>query len=246
MFDVKKLMVPAVVGMALGAAAPANALSISVQTFSAPAYSSVIGTFASFDSEDFEALGASECGGAVQCEIASAPLGTSVGDFSALGGTGGGNTVVGTGTEVALKSDLSPKPGGRANTTPGGAWWLDSNDTIGMEWDVARDSGGTFNRLAFVLTDPADVGATLEVVANGSTLTSFANENNATQDLIVITFDSQVASANIKLRNDRNNDGIGVDDAAVGVVPLPAAGLMLLGALGGLGGIAARRKRKSA
>ena len=246
-FQTKRLKATAL-GALMLATAPmaANALSISVQTFSATAFDNVIDSFVSHDTEDFEGPGATVCSGSAECQVGTSLNPTLVGDFSTLGDTGTGNTVVGDGTQLALKSTGSPVPGGRSNTTAGGAWWLDSNDTTGINWDVARAGGATFDRIAFSLSDAADVGATLTVSANGTTLESFVNQQNATVDLVVIDFDSLIAGATIELRNNRTNDGFGIDDATVGAIPIPAAGLMLLTALGGLGGVGALRRRRKA
>ena len=56
---------------------------------------------------------------------------------------------------------------GRKNVAPtGGAWFLDSNDTFGMRWDVSL-GGGLFNKLVFALTDATDVGAFLRIIVDG-------------------------------------------------------------------------------
>ncbi len=223
------------------AAAPARAVSISIAEFSPEAFAAVAGGLSGFALETFEGLGAATCGGAAACE-AGASLNSAVGSFSSLGGTGSGGSVVGSGTGLSLKTAASGNAFGRSNSTPGGAWWLDSNDTFGIGWTV--NTGAAFDVIAFMLSDAADVGATLTVSADGTVLDQILNRANATRSLVVISFGAPVLTAQVSLRNDRLNDGFGIDDALAGIspVPLPAGGLLLLTAIGGMALIRRRRK----
>lgn len=214
--------------------AAASAATISVQQFSAAAYAAYTGSVDVLASEDFEGFPAE-----VQGDL---PV-TSVGAFASLGPTGTGSSVVGDGTELAVRDGSTVSGFGRVNTTQtvGAKNWLDSNDTLGIEW-MASLGGASFRQLAFSLSDAADQGAELSVAADGSVLTTFVGQGNGTVDWIVITFGGNVSSATITLENnDRLDDGFGIDDATIAAIPLPA-GLLLLGtALGGLG-LARRRK----
>lgn len=223
------------------AAVPARAVSISIAEFTPETFTAVADGLSGFSLETFEGLGAATCGGAAACEIAGG-LDTAVGSFSSLGGTGSGGSVVGSGTGLSLKTAASGNAFGRSNGTPGGAWWLDSNDTFGIGWTVS--TGTAFDVIAFMLSDAADVGATLTVSADGTVLDQILNRANATRSLVVISFGAPVLTAGINLRNDRLNDGLGIDEALVGIapVPLPAGGLLLLSALGGVALVRRRRK----
>ena len=210
-------------------ALPAAATSITVETWSAGAYATATAGW-STTVETFEGSTPGEIGG---------PLATAVGSFTTLGGTGTGGSVTGTGTQLAVRS--APNYG-RVNTTAGGSRFLDSNDTLGMLWSVSLNGGATmFDRIAFSISDVADQGATLQVFADGTWLTTMLGQKNGIVDLVTITFGSHVSSAEIRLANSRINDGFGIDDVTVGAVPLPAGGLLLLTGLGGLA--LARRKR---
>ncbi len=217
--------------------AAASAATISVSTFSAAAYAAYTGSVQVLGSEDFEGFAAETQG--------DLPM-TAVGAFASLGPTGTGQSVVGDGTELAVRDGSTVSGFGRTNTTQtvGAKNWLDSNDTLGIEWTAELAGGGSFRQLAFSLSDAADQGATLTISADGDSLTSFVGQGNGTTDWIVITFGSNITSATIELANtDRLDDGFGIDDATIAAVPLPA-GILLLGTA--LGGLAVSRRRKSA
>lgn len=216
--------------------AAASAATISVTTFSDAGYAAYVGGVSVLGSEDFEGF---------TPEVQGAVSGTDVGDFMSLGPTGSGGSVVGDGTEVAVRDGSVTGSFGRRNTTLGGSQWLDSNDTLGIRWNAELAGGGAFDQLAFSLSDAADQGATLSVIADGDTLTTFVGQSNGTTDWIVINFGTSVTDAVVELTNTvRLNDGFGIDDATIAAVPLPAGFLLLGTALGGLG--VARRRRKSA
>lgn len=211
------------------AALPAAATSITVETWSAGAYGAATQGWSPLTVETFEGSTPGEIGG---------PLATAVGSFTTLGGTGTGTSVTGTGTQLAVRD--APNHG-RVNTTAGGSHFLDSNDTLGMVWQVGLAGGTMFDRIAFSLSDVADQGASLQILAGGSLLTTMLGQKNGVTDLVVITFGNLLSSAEIRLVNSRTNDGFGIDDVTVGAVPLPAGGLLLISGLGGLALL--RRKR---
>jgi len=244
------LVCSAAVAASLCLAGPAQAVSISIQEFANSAFDSILNGLAYSTVEGFETKGPEECGpGSSACETGGV-IGTSVGSFETLGGTGSGKSVVGSGTNLSLKTAASGNAFGRSNTTPDGAWWLDSNDTRGIDWLV--DTGKPFDRIAFVLSDVADVGATLSVrVFDSAAVNSLlgeamiSNQNNGQRSLVLLSFDTEMSGAKIEMRNNRLNDGFGIDDALVGrvaPVPLPAPGLLLLGGLGGLAVLRQRRR----
>ncbi len=218
--------------VAAGGVASASTM-ISIQTFSDAAYDAYVANTKVLATEDFEGF---------EAEVQGALPMTAVGSFSTLGPTGSGDSVVGDGTEVAVRDGSTVDPFGRVNTTQGddAKNWLDSNDTTGIVWDAELD-GVFFDEVAFSLSDATDQGATLSVIAGGETA-SFSGLGNGNVQWVIVSFMDSVDMATITLsNNDQLNDGFGIDDATIAAVPLPA-GLLLLGtALGGLG-IARRRK----
>lgn len=179
------------------------------------------------------------------------PQNTKVGSFTTLGGTGSGHAMIngGTGLEVRGDNDMY---WGRYNTDklPLGGQWLDSNDTLGMKWDV--DGGGDkFNVLSFFLVDAADVGAKFSVDVGGTLYSNILGEDgrqkNGNIQLVTILLDQAVENLTVKLFNDRLNDGFGIDGVAVAhvaPVPLPPAAALLVTGLLGLGVL--RRRRSAA
>jgi hypothetical protein len=250
----KTTLFAATAALCLGAM-PALAASISVQEFSTSAFGVVIGAGTYPAGEDFETLGAALGEGEVGTDFA-----TAVGTFNTLGGTGSGGTVNGlpgnSGTELALRDGDTH---GRVNTVPtGGSWYLDSNDTHGMSWDVS--TGASFDTVVFTLIDGSDTGAFLRISAEGASYEqrvggALANGNAS---IVVVSFGQMMSAALIEIGNYTSNDamhlndGFAVDGMRVGVagagpnnpspVPLPASGLLLAGALG-LAGWRARKSR---
>ncbi len=216
--------------VAIMAASAASAATISVTTFSTAAYDAYIASVDVIAQETFEgfAVGNGDF------------TGTSVGDFTEIGGVGSGGSVIPGGDELAVSDDTSF---GRENTTVGGSKWLDSNDTLGISW-AASAGGALFGSLAFSLSDAADLGATLTVEADGAFLTDFVGQGDNTVDWVVISFGGAgVSSADITLTNSITNDGFGIDDVTIAAVPLPAGAALMLT---GLGGLAIARRRKAA
>ncbi|MDD9718243.1 hypothetical protein PVW48_15885 [Dinoroseobacter sp. PD6] len=249
--------------LALGAA-PVWAVSISVQEFDATSFGFIEG-LGTFNGEDFENLGPG--GGATvegQVGFQGSPLSTAVGNFETVGGTGGGGTVTGSGfpndgTGLALRDGTVF---GRSNKIPTtGSWFLDSNDTHGIEWDVSL-GGASFDAIFFTLTDGSDQGAFLRIDAGGGN--TFEQRvggklPDGNSSIVVIEFSSAVTAADIDFFNFesdgvtfRKDDGFSLDGMRVGIggpgfgappapVPLPASGLLLIGALGAV----ALRARKA-
>lgn len=212
----------------------ASATTITVDAFDPSTYGSGFGS-GSFVGEDFEAAGGALGEGEVGLNFA-----TSVGTFNTAGGTGSGGTVSqlpgNTGEFLALRDG---NVFGRTDQV-GGTYFLDSNDTFGINWFV--QTGSLFDTVMFVITDHAEF-STLNIAAGGVSQ-SISGLRGATSQLVTIVFDSVQTAALITIDQARN-DGFSIDGAQVGLapVPLPASGLLLLA---GIGGIAAMRRRKGA
>lgn len=229
----------------------ATATTIDIGAFSTGAYSGATAGLTNVVTEDFERLGGANGEG----EIApGTSLPTAVGTFETLGGTGSGGTVTqlagNTGTNVALRDG---NVFGRTNLTPGGSYFLDSNDTHGIGWDV---SGlGLFDTLVFSITDASEFSF-FRVTVNGVSAeqrvgASFANGSTS---LVQISLDTAVSSLRIDLGNFSSsggsvalNDGFSLDDITVGLTPVPVpASLPLLAFGAGALGFMRRKQRKSA
>ena len=182
-------------------------------------------------------------------------LQTNVGRFSTVGAAGSGHSVVGSGAELAVRSDNTMKWGryntdGHAPTTALGGQWLDSNDNLGMTWTV---SGlGKFNTLAFFVTDVADVGGKFSIKVGDTLFSNLAGQDgklrNGNIHLVKIALSEAVDHLTVTLMHDVTNDGFGIDGAAVGriaPVPLPPAMALLLTGVAGFAGVAGLRRRRA-
>lgn len=232
----KLLSVAAAAGFSLIAGA-ASAVSISVSVFDIGDFSDAV-NFSSFVVEDFEAP-----------DVSAGPVGaslmTSVGTFSAVGGgVGTGTTCTSSGgpcDQLAVRADTPNSQGNLVGTEQS----LNSNDSFGIEWSVM--TGDLFNRVVFGISDATDQGATLTITADDGTTSDFdvvgPNLPDGNAQLVVIDFNELIGSATVTLENSTLDDGFAIDGASVGIVPLPAAGFLLIGGLGALG--AMRRRQKS-
>lgn len=215
----------------------ASATTITVDAFDPSTFGSSFGT-GSFVGEDFEAAGSALGEGEVGLNFA-----TSVGTFNTAGGTGSGGTVTqlpgNSGQFLALRDG---NVFGRTDQA-GGTFFLDSNDTFGINWFV--NTGSVFNAVSFIITDHAEF-STLSIQADGATET-ISGLRGATSQLVTILFDTAQTSTLITI-DQRRNDGFSIDGVQVGLapVPLPATGLLLLAGLGGMAVMRGRRKAADA
>ena len=223
-----------------------SAATITITDFSGGAFGDATSGLSTVVTEDFELAGAR--GGAREITPGTV-LSTDVGDFSTLGGVGSGGTVRNlagnTGRNVAIRDG---NVYGRRDIV-GGRYYLDSNDTYGIAWDV-RSSTGAFNSVVFAVTDASEFSY-LRIIADGVTAeqTNGRRLRNGHTSLVEIQFDSLVTEARIELagyssyRGQRvRNDGFSLDGAGVGVAPVPVPASLPLLAFGIAGFWALRRK----
>ncbi|MFT5543539.1 MAG: hypothetical protein ACI97K_003002 [Glaciecola sp.] len=126
-------------------------------------------------------------------------------------------------------------------------FWLDSNDTRQVTWDLAGVNSN-YDSLGFYLTDANDNGARLVLrYSNGTTEDIALNYSlpNGNVAYISIFSDTSISTASIVFDNngdtDRNtNDGWAIDNVTVAKVPEPTA--LAIFALGLLGLVAARKR----
>ena len=231
------------VAMIALAAVPAQAVTVQVDTFAIgdlagarSARDAFLSGAASVVSEGFESFAAWD-----GTSGTPTPIDTGVGLFrSDAPPPGSGGSSVGGGTTGEIRAD-GPMFG-RQNLTDGGANWLDSNDLETLVWEVG--GAGTFKSLSFFLTDVGDIAGTdfnFSVTAGSeSATTHIPRQASGTINFVRILFDAPVTTALVTF-NTQHNDGFGLDDAtAAAPIPLPGAGLLLLG---GLAGFAALRRR---
>lgn len=203
-----------------------------------------IGTQGPIIAETFE--GFTACPGAT-CD--SGTINSNVGTFTGFGGhpaNPGGSQVDPRG-EIVVRTN-TPNPFRRFDVE-GGSNWLDSNDLNGIQWDIPGASSlPALRKLAFFLTDVDDVGSVnFEISADGTMFDSIltglqGRQTNGTLNLVTLSFSESVSDLQIRMTAGVG-DGFGIDGIRVAAVPLPAAGLMLLGAIGGLGAMRMRKRK---
>jgi hypothetical protein len=200
--------------------------------------------------EDFE--GFTNCPAAVcaSADDTTPIVSSNVGDFYRIGGaTGSGQSQVVPTDDIVVRQNNPTNTFSRYDVV-GGHNWLDSNDHEGIRWEIPGAASGLSEilKIAFFLTDVDDVGnIAFEINTVGGDVVSqnifgAVQGNDGGLDLVTMSFSTPVDIATIRMTSG-TNDGFGIDGIQVGVVPLPAAGWLMIA---GLGGLAALRRRKRA
>lgn len=236
---------------AVSGTATAATVAVAFTSFAKPDVSSALAQRDAFIgsgrilAEDFE-TGFTPCNGSNGGDCASGTIHSSeLGSFQGYGAaTGKGASQVEPKERIVVRTGTKGTSG-RYNVTPDGLNWLDSNDREGIDWAFVAPGNLTFRRLAFLLTDLDDVGNILFNISvnSGQAVTRPGTERvgNGQLHLITLLFDRPVSAFEIRMING-TGDGFGLDGARLAAVPLPAAGLLLLGTLGGLVALARRRR----
>lgn len=215
------------------------------------AMNSFIGSAPRIITEDFSTFKA--CPGA-GCAVNPQ---TKVGNFTVIGSGGSGGSVVPVQNNVVVRS-AGPNGNvfGRYGVLGTRTHWLDSNDNPGIHWTIPGASGlSNIVRLAFFLTDVQDVtDFQFEIDVSGgleaqNTGPLFPGKRpNGELLLVTMSFTQSVDDLNIRLLSGTGliNDGFGISGVSVAAVPLPAGGLLLISALGGMAVLRRRQKARDA
>ena len=247
----KTTLMPALVATVM-MAGTATATTIDINEYSAAAFGTATSGLSNVSSTGFEREGILLGEGEI---TPGGSLMTSVGSFETIGGTGNAGTVKqiagNTGTNVAIRDG---NVFGRTNTTAGGSYFLDSNDTHGVRWD-ASSGGSMFNTLVFTLMDASEFSF-LRVIADGVTKEQRVGGRlkDGNTSLVEISLSSAVSSLTVELANftmsggteNARNDGFSIDDATVGLAPVPVPATLPLLAFGAGAFAYMRRKQRKA
>jgi len=206
-----------------------------------------IGSMPRITQENFDGYTACDNSNGTSC--AFSPLDTKVGRFEGINPsiTNGGSQVAPKDKIVVRKN--TPNPFNRFDIEGTDGNWLDSNDMNGISWDIPGNTGlSNIVKIAFFLTDVDDVGKVqFELSANHNSLTNNITNNpsgklaDGNLFLVTMLFSDAADGLNIRMVSG-TGDGFGVDGITIAAVPLPAAGFLLFGALGGLAALRRRRK----
>ena len=170
--------------------------------------------------------------------------------WSVFSGLPGWTTASGTGIEIQTENTLglAPPPGGGQHYVE-----LDSNNNSSMQQSITFDSIGTYVLSFWYSPRDGDADSNIIDYSIASLTGSVTGPSNVTPVTIVglwtlieatfvITDITNPYVLTFAANGTNNSLGGFIDNVSIAAVPVPAGGLLLLGALGGL---AALRRRKS-
>ena len=164
-------------------------------------------------------------------------LETEVGSFSARNGPGEQGTVCGDPSRAQVREGTPEYIA--LSGRHGAPFWLDSNDNTEMEFKLRRSRA-----VQFLTSDLADVGGYFRLEAGNASYEITERQENGGLCLFTVIFDEGEDRV-IRLISTLN-DGFSVGPVTVAPIPLPAAGLLLLGGVGVLAGVRRLRREKAA
>lgn len=164
-------------------------------------------------------------------------LDTSVGRFAARGGPGEQGTVCGDASRAQVRQGTPEYIA--LSGRHGAEYWLDSNDNTEIEFKLRRS-----DRVQFLTSDLADVNGFFRLEAGNASFEINGKQANGGLWLFTVIFD-QGEERTLKLISTLN-DGFSIGPVTVAPIPLPGAGVLLLGGLGALAAVRRRRSKATA
>ena len=177
--------------------------------------------------EDFSGFGV--CG-------QSGDLVSHAGRFSASGGPGEQGTVCGDASSAQVREGTPEYVA--LSGRHGAPFWLDSNDNTALRFETHS------KKVQLLTSDLADVNGFFRLDAGNASYEINQKQANGGLWLFTVVFDLGEDRV-INLTSTRN-DGFGIGPVTVAPIPLPGAGLLLLGGVGVLAAARGLRRRGTA
>ena len=156
-------------------------------------------------------------------------LETEAGSFSTRGGPGQLGTVCGDASRAQVRQGTAAyiELSGRN----GDEYWLDSNDNETIDFKLRRT-----RKVQFLTSDLADVYGFFRLQAGDASYEINEFRENGERFLFTVIFDPDETDRTITLTSTRN-DGFSIGPVVFAPIPVPAAGFLLLGAVGVLAAV---------
>jgi hypothetical protein len=159
---------------------------------------------------------------------------TAVGRFSASNGPGSGGTVCGEASAAQVREGTPEYIA--LSGRHGADFWLDSNDNATITFETSASG------VQILTSDLADINGYFRIEAGDASFEITEKQANGGLWLFTVLF-GEGEDRVIRMISSLN-DGFGIGVVTVAPIPLPGAGLLLLGGVGGLA--AMRRWRRGA